>query len=135
MSRTYLCSHCNELLNPGSEIVLIIEHEHGRGLLLLSGELGDYTVVHGQSFPLVVGRSYVFRCPVCHADLTSPVDEALVELHSRDMAGRLVAVNFSRIYGEHATFVRNGSGLTSYGEHAARYEAINFFGAGDAEGE
>ena len=87
MSRAFHCGHCKGLLNPGSEVVLVIEFGSGRGLVLLSPELGDYTAVLAQSIPLEVGRAYVFRCPLCDADLSSRVDRALVELLARSSGG------------------------------------------------
>ena len=102
-----------------------------RGLLLLSPELGDYAVVLAESFPIEAGTVCNFRCPICHGDLTSDGNDKLVEILTRQPDQTEVRVAFSRVAGEHATFVCGPRGVTSYGEHAERYEGINFFGAGD----
>ncbi len=39
-----------------------------------------------------------------------------------------VKVEFSRIYGEHATFIVDGKDVTSFGENAHDFQDINFFG-------
>lgn len=130
MKRAYHCPICQGLLNPGTKVVFVIEHGSARGLVLLSPQLGDYAVVMGETLDLEPGMLCTFRCPVCHADLTSSVDEHLVEINVREPDGGLAKVNFSRIAGEHATFVRNREGVESFGEHADRYEPVNFFGAG-----
>jgi hypothetical protein len=126
----YYCPHCKALLNPGTKVIFVIGHGGKRGLLLLSPELGDYAVVMAESIPIEQGRLYYFQCPVCHLDLTSSLDQNLVEIVCREPDGTRSLVDFSRVAGEHATFVRGPGGLRSFGEHAARYESVNFFGEG-----
>jgi hypothetical protein len=118
-------------LNPGTKVIFVIEHGPNRGLLLLSPELGDYAVVLAESFPIEAGTRNDFQCPICHHDLQSPANENLVEILCRQADGTDAHVSFSRIAGEQATFVRGPDGVESYGEHALRYEPVNFFGEGD----
>lgn len=130
MTRSYHCPSCGKILNPGTKVVLLIDHLGERELILLSPELGDYTVVYPLSFEPEPGRRYTFRCPVCQVDLTSAANDSLVELDAETDDGRGERVGFSRIYGERATFVGSGPDhVTLYGDHATRYEAPNFFGA------
>jgi hypothetical protein len=137
MGRSYHCPHCHRVLNPGTKVVLVIDNNGERELILLSPELGDYTVVYPLSFTPELGRLYTFRCPVCQRDLTSSLNANLVELEAEtdDLSTERVA--FSRIYGERATFVGSGPDhVTLYGDHAVRYDAPNFFGeARDQERE
>jgi len=134
MSRSYFCPHCKKLLNPGTKVVVLVENGVEMELVLLSATLGDYSVVHSRSMDFVEGAVYTFRCPVCHADLTSTVDIKLVELQSSTDDEPMVRVNFSRVYGEQATFLMTRSGVDRFGEHADRYSAVNFFGvAADPE--
>jgi hypothetical protein len=133
MSRSYLCPQCNGLLNPGTKVIFVIEQGGDRGLVLLSPKLGDYAMVLGAAFPLTAGVAYLFRCPICHADLTSPVDGNLVEILSRGAGGTVSRLDFSRIAGEHATFLRGPDGIERFGEHVGRYDDVNFFGAGQGQ--
>ena len=95
----------------------------------LSPALGDYSVAHSRSMKLLDGAIYTFRCPLCRVDLTSNVDDKLVELLSRsDEDDSPVRVSFSRIHGEHATFLVADSGVDRFGEHAGRYATLNFLG-------
>jgi hypothetical protein len=129
MGRNYHCPHCSKLLNPGTKVVLLIDHAADRELILLSPELGDYTMVYPLSFEPEKGKAYTFRCPVCQTDLTSSANENLVELEAETDDGRIERVGFSRIYGERATFVGTGPDhVTLYGDHATRYDTPNFFG-------
>ena len=130
MERNYHCPHCRRILNPGTKVVLLIDNDGDRELILLSPDLGDYTVVYPLSFEPRLGRRYTFFCPVCQTDLTSVVNDNLVELDAETDDGRGERVGFSRVYGERATFVGSGPDhVTLYGDHATRYEVPNFFGA------
>jgi hypothetical protein len=131
MKLSYFCPHCRGLLNPGTKVIFVIEHGSDRGLLLLSPELGDYAVVLAESFPIESGTRNDFSCPICHHDLTSPANHNLVEILCRQPDGSDARVNFSRVAGEHATFVCGPRGIRSFGEHAPLYEGVNFFGEGD----
>ena len=129
MGRYYHCPHCDKVLNPGTKVVLVIDHKGERELILLSPDLGDYTVFYPLSFEPELGRKYIFRCPVCQTDLTSSINDNLVELEAETDDGRSEKVGFSRVYGERATFVGSGpEHVTLYGDHATRYDSPNFFG-------
>ena len=129
MGRSYYCPHCRKLLNPGTKVIFLVENGPELELVLLSAKLGDYSVVASRSMKLLDGAIYTFRCPLCRADLTSNIDNKLVELLSRsDDDGAPVRVSFSRIHGEHATFLMADDGVDRFGEHADRYDTLNFFG-------
>ena len=130
MGRYYHCPHCSKVLNPGTKVVLLIDQSGERELILLSPDLGDYTVVYPLSFEPELGRKYTFLCPVCQTNLTSGLNDNLVELDAETEDGRSERVGFSRVYGERATFVGSGPDhVTLYGDHATRYDSPNFFGA------
>ena len=82
------------------------------------------------------GKVYTFRCPICRSDLTSSLDENLVDILTETEDEIAVRVSFSRIFGEQATFLRAKNGVDQFGEHASRYENLNFFGeAADRNGD
>jgi hypothetical protein len=128
MNRSYYCPHCRKLLNPGTKVIFLVENGHDHDLVLLSAKLGDYSVVHSRSMKLVEGAVYTFKCPVCRADLTSGLDNKLVDLESRLGDEDPVRVSFSRVHGENATFLMSDGDVDKFGEHASRYEGLNFFG-------
>jgi hypothetical protein len=130
MRHRYHCPGCSGLLNPGAKVIFVIEGETQRELITLSPEPGDYTVHHSDSLELKPGRIYTFRCPICHIDLTSTVNDRLVEIQSLKDDGTKARVSFSRIHGEHATFFLSVEGVERYGEHAQDFEPVNFFGEG-----
>jgi hypothetical protein len=133
MARTFTCPRCGGFLNPGTKVIFVVEQGPDRSLILLSPDFGDYAVVLGRSLPLEVGRTYTFLCPICHAELTSPVNHGFVEILAKEDDGSQERVDFSRVAGEHATFVRGPSGVQLFGEHATEQDGVNFFGAGRGE--
>ena len=130
MEYRYTCPHCSGLLNPGGNVIFVVESQFDRDLFLLSPNPGDYNLVHRSSFPLVKGEHYTFRCPLCREDLRSAIAEDLVEILLENSEGEKFHVNFSRVYGERATFFRAKGKTEKFGEHAASYDTFNFFGAG-----
>ena len=136
MARSYFCPHCRKLLNPGTKVIFLVDTPRDCELMLLSAKLGDYSAVFARSMVFEEGRLYTFRCPLCRAELTSSLDEKLVEILTDDEDGALVRVSFSRVFGERATFLMTGGDLTQFGSHADRYEGVNFFGeAKNSEGD
>ena len=129
MARTFTCPRCGGLLNPGTKVIFVIQQGSDRSLVLLSPEFGDYAVVLGRSLPLENGRSYTFLCPICHEQLASAANPGLVEILATEDDGSQERVHFSRIAGEHATFVCGPRGVQRFGEHATGYDGVNFFGA------
>ncbi len=127
MRREYDCPKCEKLLNPGSAVIFVVEQGQQRELVLLSPIVGEYSIIYPESFQLTLGDLYTFRCPLCHGDLTSEVDDRLVELRSR-LGETSCRVSFSRVFGEQATFVYDDEHIERYGEHVTRYEPLNFFG-------
>ena len=128
MGRSYFCPHCRRMLNPGTKVIFLVENGDDRELMLLSAKLGEYSAVYSRSMKFEDGKVYTFRCPMCRSDLTSSLDENLVDILTESNDDIMVRVSFSRVFGEQATFLRAPDGVDRYGEHAARYEGVNFFG-------
>ena len=101
-----------------------------RSLILLSPRPGDYSVVLPDNVTLRRGDEVEFFCPVCGANLRSEVHTHLTEIGFQLEDGTKGRVNFSRKYGEHATYFVAKEQVRSYGENAGAYGTANFFGAG-----
>ena len=104
MGRSYYCPHCRKMLNPGTKVIFLVENGDDRELMLLSAKLGEYSVVHSRSMNFEEGKIYTFRCPICRSDLTSSLDENLVDILTQTDDEMLIRVSFSRVFGEQATF-------------------------------
>lgn len=128
MNKNYLCPHCRAVLNPNVKVVFVVESGDHRGLMLLNARPGDYGLIADPGFPLEEGQAAVFRCPVCDADLASATAPEFAEILRVDDAGREVRVEFSRVYGRHATFIVDGREVTAFGEDAEDCGDLNFFG-------
>ena len=129
MSRSFYCPHCNKLLNPHRKVIFLVENGNDLELVLLSAKLGDYSAVHSRSMQFREGAVYTFKCPLCRADLTSSINNRLVDLVTHEGGDDPpMRVSFSRVHGEEATFLMADDGVDQYGAHASRYDDVNFFG-------
>ncbi len=129
MKKTCFCPHCNAVLNPNEKVIFIVDDGERKGLILLSAKPGDYRLIADQNFALKKGRAATFSCPVCSQSLTSAVNDKFVEIKLDQGGSALSTVEFSRVFGEHATFIIDGREMASYGEDADEMGDVNFFGS------
>jgi hypothetical protein len=124
----FACPRCRAVLNPGDRIILAVRLGKAQGLILLSPQPADYRYVCDDSFSkyLQVGDLVDFSCPICSEDLTSPLSEKLVEILVLAPDAEIQVAQFSRICGEHATFVHNGREMQAYGEDRSRFDDLDF---------
>ncbi len=130
MKRTYLCPACDAVLNPNVKVILRAAKGRKQALVLLSPRPGNYQATGTEALGITRGDRVTFSCPVCQADLTSAANRNLAELRFEDEGGGGGRVDFSRVFGQHATYVVTHERIRSYGEDAAAYEKVNFFGEG-----
>jgi predicted RNA-binding Zn-ribbon protein involved in translation (DUF1610 family) len=126
MPHRYHCPKCHALLNPNVRVVLIAHHDGMRGIVLMSSQLGDYQVICDMGLCRAIGRGEVvdFHCPVCGESLTStlyPNFSELVVMSAEHPERGPNLLRFSRVCGEHATFLYDGATVKEYGEEAARF--------------
>jgi hypothetical protein len=124
----FACPRCRAVLNPGDAIILAVRLGQAQGLILLSPEPANYSYVCDDSFRsyLKAGDLVDFFCPICCEDLTSPLSEKLVEILVLPPNEEIQVAQFSRICGEHATFVYNGRETQAYGEDRSRFSDLDF---------
>jgi|MudIll2142460700_1097286.scaffolds.fasta_scaffold227913_2 hypothetical protein len=130
MKRTYFCPKCRATLNPNVKIILTMAKGRRRSLILLSPRPGDYSVILPPDVSLRQGEEVEFFCPACGADLRSEASAHLAEIGFRLEDGTRGRADFSRRFGEHATYFVTKEQIRSYGENSASYGEANFFGAG-----
>ncbi|GAB4376199.1 MAG: hypothetical protein Kow0062_16150 [Acidobacteriota bacterium] len=124
----YYCPKCQATLNPNVKIILSARKGTRQGLVLLSPRPGEYDAIAAEELALEPGDKVEFFCPLCRADLTSRADDNLAELGYRGDRGEEGRVDFSRIFGEHATYFVSKGEVRSFGAHASHYSDANFFG-------
>jgi hypothetical protein len=129
MKRTYFCLTCKATLNPNVKIILTMAKGRRRSLILLSPRPGDYSIILSEDVALKPGDEIELFCPACGVNLRSEINAHLVEIGFRLEDGTRGHVNFSRKYGEHATYFVTREQIRSYGENAEIYGDANFFGA------
>jgi len=131
MKNTFACPHCNSVLNPSVKILLAVKYKSKRGMILLSPQPGNFKFICDRSVSATIkpGAVLNFFCPVCSEDLTSPVNKKFVELILVDPNKDQRKVEFSKVFGTHATFVVDEDNVTPYGEDVEDSGPTNFFGA------
>lgn len=134
MTRKYYCPSCRAHLNPNRKIVLSVRQGEQHGLALLSPEPGNYEIIVSEDLDLEQGALLEIRCPVCAESLQSKASEFLACIEYENPGVATGCVDFSRRYGEHATYVITEHDVQPYGENAELYSGVNFFGAGSVMG-
>jgi Zn finger protein HypA/HybF involved in hydrogenase expression len=125
----FLCPHCRGHLRPNNKIILSARTPDNKvGLILLSPELGEYSVVKHDSFKLKEGEHINIFCPVCHADLGAyHENKNLAKIIMIDEKGIESDIVFSEIAGQKSTCKIHGDQIEDFGEDASIY--TNLWGA------
>ena len=122
MNREYSCPACQAVLNPNETIMLVAVKGPTRILIGFHPEPGNYEFYLPRGVRIEEGSIWSFHCPVCQRDLAMEGEDDLcvLALRQQDAVNDLL---FSRIAGEHATFlVREDRIEEKHGEDAAKYE-------------
>lgn len=130
MKNEYVCPYCRGHLKVKNSVILAGRKENGeRGLILLSPEVGDYTVRHHHGFLLNDGERTDIYCPICHANLMAQkYNNNLARLIAIDESGQQSEILISEIVGERCTYIVKSERMESFGD-----DSPNYFGAGSDE--
>ncbi len=130
MKWKYNCPHCKTVLNPNVKIVVAVRRGKLRGLMLLSPRPGNYQFICDDDFGAQVkdGTLLDFFCPACGVDLTSAASPKLAEIDLHQPNQPVKKIQFSKVHGEHATFILDGETVVPFGDDAFLYDEVNFFG-------
>ena len=115
----FLCPECRSDLKVKSSLVFIGENpEKERGIILFSPKLGDYQMLHTDSFVFKDGDHIKFICPVCQADLgLSKTKKELASVIMIDQNKEEYRIVFSEIAGKQVTIqVKDNVVVDFYGE-------------------
>lgn len=117
-----MCPKCKGYLNVGQHVIFSVSTaKNKKGLMLLSPELGDYSVVCHPSLTLTEGEKINFHCPICHARLASKKHINLAKVLMVDEKNEVYEVYFSEIAGERCTFQIMSGNFRVFGEHSQLY--------------
>ena len=121
MSWEYCCPSCKAMLNPDRVIMLTAACKDTRILIGLHPTPGKYEVYLPPEVTAEAGTKWDFSCPVCQGNLRTEEDKNLCELQLSVDEGP-VRILFSRVAGEHATFVLYADQPRErFGKDAVRY--------------
>ncbi|MCK4813278.1 MAG: hypothetical protein KAT14_05000 [Candidatus Marinimicrobia bacterium] len=127
MNNDYVCPFCRGHLKVKNSVIFSARKPNGeRGIILLSPEIGNYTVRKHSSFSLEDGERIGLYCPICHANLMAQnYNNNLARIISIDEHGEENIILISEIVGERCTYIIDGKKVDRFGE-----DAMNYFGAG-----
>jgi hypothetical protein len=131
MKNRFLCPSCRSDLKIKNSVIFSAQTEKGiKGLVLLSPELGNYSILHVPVFKYSDGEHIDFFCPVCHSDLGIPkVSKDLASVIMIDERKVEYNIVFSQIAGKKCTIkMKENTIIESYGNNADEFS--NFWGAG-----
>ena len=127
MKNDYLCPKCRGHLKVNNFIIITAQTKYiNEGLLLLSPELGNYTIHKHPSFKFKKGVQYQFECPICDQNLMAKdVDEHLVKLLMIDEDKNEYDILFSGIFGEQCTYIiKDREVVSSWGPNTEKYMKV-----------
>lgn len=119
----YICPKCRGYLNVENEIVFLTKSQlKEASIIMLSSQLGDYSVKSNSKINYKPGELINFICPLCYEDLNAEeFDKNLAKIIKIDSEGNESEIIFSKIYGEKCTYSIHDKGLSSYGEDKTEY--------------
>ncbi len=131
MKNTFVCPHCQGVLNPNVKILLVAAAKRRKGMILLSPQPGNYKYICDSSLQdaFQEGKTITFSCPMCATDLTAEGNPKFAHLELHVTGHKPRQIEFSRVFGAHATFIVDGNDVTSFGDDAEDFDGTNFFGA------
>ena len=119
MVQNFICPKCKGSICVGGHVIFSTKTKTGKtGLLLLSPTLGDYQIVHHETFKYEEGDILEFFCPICHEELTSEVENVLVEillLYNDNQEHRIL---FSKSLGQRFTYEIVGGKVKAFGDYS-----------------
>ncbi len=96
--------------------------------MLISPELGNYTIIHDDKFDYIEGEQVDFFCPACYENLALPeISNELAHVLMLDESNAEYDIVFSAIAGKKCTYKIKGKRIIeSFGKDAGDY--INYWG-------
>jgi hypothetical protein len=122
----FICPHCEGHLRVSNSIIFLTKTTKGKsGLLLISPELGDYSVkMHPSYTNFEEGEVVNFICPICYENLDAEeYDKNLAKIVMQEEDGKKSTIVFSKIVGEKCTYQINDGGIKKYGQNSHEYES------------
>lgn len=127
MNNKFYCPKCKSQISFDDNVVFSIRNNKGeKSLLVLSGELGDFSVKNKPEFLLNLEDMLEFYCPVCHESVSSRKSKEMASIIMKDLEDIECEVFFAKTLGKHSTYVIYDDRVDTYGENIEEF--MNYFG-------
>lgn len=123
MKNNFICPHCRGHIKVGEHVIFSAKDENDNsGLLLLSPEIGNYTIAKHEDFEIKDGDKIGLFCPICHEKLIKRFsDTDLAHIIMVDENKEEHNIFFSGIVGEHSTFKVKEGKVEKFGKDAHKF--------------
>ena len=130
MKNVFTCPHCKAVLNPNVKILLVVGYRKKKGMILLSPQPLEITSTSAiprsrNSWPRQPNSSSPAPCAP-KPDFRQNSQFVTLQMAAPGREPR--RVEFSRIYGKHATFIFDEEDVVAFGDDADDLGLGNFFG-------
>jgi hypothetical protein len=122
----FICPHCKGHLRVSNSIIFLTKTTKGKsGLVLISPELGDYSVkMHPTYNNFEEGEVVNFICPICYENLDAEeYDKNLAKVLMQEEDGKESTIVFSKIVGEKCTYQVTDKEIKPYGKNSHGYKS------------
>ncbi len=121
--KDYICPKCRGHLSIDNEIIFLTKNnKEESAIVLLSAELGNYSVRKNSKVDFAAGDHVNFICPICYENLNADgYDKNLAKIIMVEDDGKEIDIVFSKILGEQCTYSIQSKGIQSFGENKDNY--------------
>lgn len=119
----FLCPKCRSALNIENNIIFTVKtKDNQKGLILLSANVGDYSVKNQDNLDIRKGEKVQFYCPICRDNLSTPdINENLASIIMQDSEGTEYQILFSIVAGEYCTYLVSDDNINAFGDDSGIY--------------
>jgi len=117
----YFCPKCDEKLSESNQVVFTIQRNNEKSKIFLEPKPGSYSIKCQPECTFVLNEEVDFFCPYCEENLKSDRYSKFVEIILKVTDSVIFDVFFSRIYGDHTTYVGIEDFEEEYGDKIASH--------------
>ena len=118
----YYCPKCDEMLSENNQVIFNIQRKNNEKIkLFLDPRPGSYDIKCEPETTFELTEKVDFYCPHCEGNLESDKYSKFIEIILKVTDKVIFDVFFSRIYGDHTTYVGIEDFEEEYGEKIASH--------------
>ncbi len=118
----YYCPKCDKMLSENSKVIFNVRRDNNEKIkMFLDPKPGSYKIHCQPETNFSLNEQVDFHCPHCEENLKSDKYSKFVEIVLKVTDNVLFDVFFSRVYGDHKTYVGIEDFEEEYGQKIANH--------------